>query len=214
MKCFTIVNLDVYDGIKLEPGVRPYIEVGPGCRIPLSDDMIGRVGEDVGRQVNCQGTIGGALLHGVFVKEASLEVTGDGRMQLIPQVCDDSLRRALVLADLETAEFGVTSRSSVDNLGRQPSLKITRRVRRTLHHDCDDETKLQPVARKRLAVVMDPGNSFTVAIQWFYRDPRGLMRRAEQPDRHVLSVGWDGTDLSVRDLRLFASPAWQVAETL
>jgi hypothetical protein len=83
-----------------------------------------------------------------------------------------------------------------------------------LHHDDDDETKLQPVARKRLAVIMDPGDSFMVAIQWFYRDARGLMRRAERPDRHVLSVAWDGTELGVHDLRLFASPAWQVAETL
>lgn len=211
MKCFTVVNLDVYDGIRIATGLAPAIEIGPDRTIPLSESLQAGVQEFVTAQAG-QAPFNPLSPH-VYLQNASLAVSRDGRMRMVPAVDAASAERALVAAEFDLSEVGMSRDYGMSRLGEMHSLKIQRSVTWVLFHNDADELRLEPVTRKHFSAVLAPGDSIKVCLEWFYRDPRGLMRRCEREARPVVCLRWDGKELNVYDLRLWSAPAFEVEQT-
>jgi hypothetical protein len=219
MQCFTVQGHVVIPAVQVIRSFRPFVRIGADSTIMCSPELSERIFMCYRDRTENDDMAFDVGIGEVFLKRVSLERCKEGLLRLVPEA-PLSDTRAFVLIDEGMLELGVSRDYCSSDFNVHASFEIDAKVFRTLVKNlkCIHPLHDPAINHVQMCVIMEAGQKIEMDAAPYKFDGRRLWQRAEQPregrTRPLLRINFDGSKLTVQDMRWFSPNAWEVVETL
>lgn len=219
MKCFTLQDVAVMEGVAVEGYLRPTLAAGAGRSFTVQPEYLENIRlaacrneersdvrfEPLNRQV-------------MYLMRASLEIDQNFNRLMVPETEDESQQRALIFWDIDLPNLEIPTPEYAD-LSTYSSLAVdTHKVTKCLTADklrVPRNLSDTMVTRLQLSVILKPGDRLDIDLEW-WRIASGGRLMPSSPrgprNRTILWITYDGSTLTLHDHRFFCTPKREVLE--